>query len=167
MIFKCTICSQDFNQKYHLDIAKAHPELRVCNDCRAQFGKYFTNCIKCNTPFFHNSPKQNVCPTCSVDTQYLDCAVCGETYRLKYYNQAICPRCARISQNLKNRKLMIKYNKSEIGRKKSAEVGKITIRYCHKAQRKLNGMRFCEVCNEETMHICGVGCLTVTIEVRL
>lgn len=148
MVFKCVICSQDFNQKDHLDVAKTYPKLHVVyKDCRASIRKYFTNCIRRNTPFFHNSPKQNVCPTCSVDDQYLDCIVCGETYRVKYYTQTLCPRCAKTSQRLKNQRFMIKYNKSEVGRKKSAEVGKITIQYCHEVQQKLNGMKFCEILN--------------------
>ena len=160
MIFKCVICSQDFNQKDHLDVAKAHPELRVCKNCRIQFGKYFTNCTKCNTPFFHNSPKQNICSTCSVDILYLDCVVCGETYRIRYSNQVLCSRCSKINHRLSTQRHIIEYNKSEIGRKKSAEVGKRTIKYAIKAQQEKNGVRFCEKCNKETMHVCGVGCLT-------
>lgn len=102
---------------------------------------------------------QKICPKCYVDIQYLDCIICKETYKLRYPNQVLCPKCGKISQRLNGQRHIIQYNKSEIGRKKSGEIGKITIKYAINAQQSKNGKRLCEKCNFETIHICGIGCL--------
>ena len=56
---------------------------------------------------------------------------------------------------------IIQYNQSDIGRQNSSKVGKITGSISFKnSHKKYDGIKWCDDCKENTMHVLGIGCMT-------
>lgn len=159
-IFNCVVCNDKFQGGKHSHRIKSHLKTAVCQNCRNKFGKYYTLCTKCNIGFFHNSPTEKFCDICKIDVLYLDCIICGNTYKVRYSGQKYCPSCGKYLTSLNGKRNIIKYNKSEKGRENSAKAGKKTIHNALKYSHDRIGIRYCSKCDRETSHIAGVGCLS-------
>lgn len=153
MIIQCAGCGTDVEvrrERYHPD------RPYYCYTCMPE--KYHLVCTNCGKVFGSRNPSTKLCPTCyAAQFHTISCAMCGEPFTCRCDSgRTLCRHCTLRENGRKN---MIKYNKSDIGRAKSAEVGKHTIKYCHEAAAKINGIRHCDVCGKDAMYVVGFGCM--------
>lgn len=154
LIVKCAGCGIDIEIKHK---ERYHPDIPYyCHTCIPE--KYHLACTKCGKVFGSRNPSTKLCPTCyAAQFHTISCVMCGEPFTCRCDSgRTLCRHCTLRENGRKN---IIKYNKSDIGRAKSAEVGKRTIKYCHEAAKKINGIRHCDVCGKDAMYVVGFGCM--------
>lgn len=147
-----------------------------CYICNRTFGSYKalashirqTHQISSEDYYFTYINSNNKCKTCGQPTSFISlsegfrkhCSSKCQSNDPEVVEKQLATFFANPNNTIKARERIIKYNKSEKGRATSSRIGKITGGISFKRAHNNDGLKWCEQCKQQTMHVLGIGCMT-------
>ena len=147
----CEICSKDFVNYKALSSHIRQTHKISSEKYYRQFNEFSDKCKICNKPVGFINLAVGYRTYCSCKCQSNDPDIINKANTTFLSNP-------KNSENARRR--IIAYNQSEKGRNTSSRVGKITGGKSFKREHQKDGLKYCNICKTDTMHILGIGCMS-------
>lgn len=147
----CEICKKDFISYKALSSHIRQTHKITSEKYYRQFNKFSDKCKMCGKPVKFINLALGYRTYCSCKCQSNDPDIINKATTTFLSN-------SKNSENARRR--MITYNQSEKGRLTSSRTGKITGGKSFKKAHKNDKILWCNNCNQNTMHILGIGCIS-------